>query len=418
MDEEQGTILDRLKAGFRDRYGEGREDYRQAYYASRELRDKDPEDARIRTTLATNPTFVMARDLFTDAFPNAPDSLKSEPLYRGQRAERDMALSQDSATRIGQVGGTIANDLTQDSTRGLYWLLNAPQATGNVINELALATANPDLFTHDVTDIPVPRMMDGEFGGKVPKVYPNQAQLTKDNLDAYQTARAQGLISKEGQTRKGVQSNKDGMLTRRRFDPGNVAALSIPSGVAINAGIGLLNPLGGSGGYAAVLPSDEDPSKTSNVIGEIAAKYILGKTGNLLPYDEFSKHRPDVSREDYNRYKAFKYQKEGDINLFDDGQVTLPTGVIKATMEGIHGPEVQFLGRSLPLTTTITPFLGAVAGGVMGVRGKRPIKHGLIGGTAGLAAGAATGMITEEIRRRAVSNTTQLEGGNAESYLR
>ena len=42
---------------------------------------------------------------------------------------------------------------------------------------------------------------------------------------------------------------------------------------------------------------------------------------------------------------------------------TLPTGVAKYTNEGIHGPEVQFLGRSLPVTTGLIPFAGAVAGG-------------------------------------------------------
>ena len=137
----------------------------------------------------------------------------------------------------------------------------------------------------------------------------------------------------------------------------------------------------------------------------------------MLPYDEFTKHRPDVSKGDYNRYKAFKYEKDTDINPFDDGQVTLPTGVAKFTMEGIHGPELQFLGRSLPATTTLVPFLGALAGGVAGVRTKRPIKGGVIGGMSGLIAGGATGMIAEELRRRAASNVNQLEGGNAEMYL-
>ena len=152
--------------------------------------------------------------------------------------------------------------------------------------------------------------------------------------------------------------------------------------------MGVLNFTGGSGGYAAALPSAEDPTKTSNVIGEIAAKYFLGKTGNLLGYDEFSKYRPDVSREDYNRYKGFKYDKEVDLNPFDDGQITLPLGIAKATMEGIHGPEVQFLGRSLPLTTTITPFVSALAGTALGVRGKNNkniVRNGMIGGTAGFS---------------------------------
>ena len=59
----EGDFLSRLKAGAKDRFSEGREDYRQAYYAARELQGLDPEDAQIKTTLATNPTFVMARDM-------------------------------------------------------------------------------------------------------------------------------------------------------------------------------------------------------------------------------------------------------------------------------------------------------------------------------------------------------------------
>ena len=379
----------RLKQGFKDRYGEGREDYRQAYYAARELQGLDPEDARIKTTLATNPTFVTARDLIGN----------SEPIYRQQREERGMQLSDDLATKLGQIGGTIGNDLTQDSSRGLWWLLNAPQATGNVINEYALSKAQPSLFAHDTTNIRMPVMETNIRGGRSPKVYEN-SEYTAENKANYERARAEDLISAEGVKRKGV-GQKDGMLTKRRYDPGDVAALAIPSGIAINAGIGLLNPFGGSGGYSAVIPSDEDPSKTENVIGEVAAKYILGKTGNLLPYDEFSQIRPDVSRGEYNAYKAFKYDKEGDYNIFDDGKVTLPTGVVKATTDGIHGPEVQFLGRSLPLTTTLIPYLGAVAGGVAGVRTKRPIKGGIIGGMAGLGIGTTAGLVTEELRRRA-----------------
>ena len=70
--------------------------------------------------------------------------------------------------------------------------------------------------------------------------------------------------------------------------------------------------------------------------------------------------------------------------------------------------------------------LGAVAGGAIGVRHKRnkelnqtgrPIKYGTIGGFAGLAAGGTAGIIAEEMRRRASSNSTQLQGGNAEQYL-
>jgi hypothetical protein len=98
------------------------------------------------------------------------------------------------------------------------------------------------------------------------------------------------------------------------------------------------------------MPSDEDPSKTSNAVAEVAAKYILGRTGGLLDYDEFKKVRPDVSKGEYNAYKAFKYDNSTDLNPFD-GDFTIPSGVLKGTTDGIHGAEIQFLGRSLPLTT-------------------------------------------------------------------
>ena len=37
-----------------------------------------------------------------------------------------------------------------------------------------------------------------------------------------------------------------------------------------------------------------------------------------------------------------------------DGDLTLLGGAVKTTDEGIHGPELQFLGRSLPVTTLLS----------------------------------------------------------------
>ena len=168
-----------------------------------------------------------------------------------------------------------------------------------------------------------------------------------------------------------------------------------------------------------VLKSEDDPTKTSNVIGEIGAKYILGKTGGLLPYEEFKKVRPDVSKEEYRRYQAFKYDKNADLNIMDDGQITLPFGIGKYTNDGIHGAEVQFLGRSLPVNTTLIPAATAILGTMAGVsrsrgaaRGERTaIRDGIIGGMGGLTAGTAAGLVMEEARRRAgeVSNQALME---------
>ena len=53
--------------------------------------------------------------------------------------------------------------------------------------------------------------------------------------------------------------------------------------------------------------------------------------------------------------------------------------------------------------------LGALAGGVAGVRTKKPIARGLQGGLAGLAIGGTAGVIAEEIRRRNSSNQVHIK---------
>ena len=427
--------LDEFKEGFRDRYGEGREDYRLAYYQGRSLEGKDTEGSRISSTLGTNPSITTIRDL----------TGTSKPEHLQARSKAGMGLAEPGPKRTGQIVGTMANDLTQDHSRSLWWLLNAPQAVGNVLAELAISKANPDLYRHNTPTYdefastyknPATDEVQKEKQG-IPKVQMDAsgALITEGlsrkqqqrNKMAYDLALKEGFIDARGNKRKGVGIDKNGRYSRRQYDPGDVASLMIPTGIAINAGIGLLNPLGGSGGYTAVLPSQDDLTKTDNVIGEVAAKYILGRTGNLLPYEEFSKYRPDVDIGEYNRYKAFKYDKELDYDPRDGNLNLLPGGVLKATADGIHGPEVQFLGRSLPVTTTMVPYAGALIGGLMGVtnespdaegvKRRRPIKRGLLGGMAGLGAGAATGLILEEMRRRASSNQNQMAGGSAEQYL-
>ena len=162
----------------------------------------------------------------------------------------------------------------------------------------------------------------------------------------------------------------------------------------------------------------------------MAAKYLLGRTGDLLPYDEFVKVRPDVSKDEYQRYKAFKFDKKEDYNPFDDGQAGALMGALKYTDEGIHGPEIQFLGRSLPITTGIVPFLGATAGAALGVSrlgpetggmrqtpnpvarqfgSDKPIRRGVMGGIGGLLAGNVVGNLLEAERRRRNAAENELD---------
>jgi hypothetical protein len=352
--ESKGFIQD-LKEAFEHEYGIGPEQARAVMYEARKRKGKQPDAPKMRQMLGA----YRSPQAFKAAL-----GFKQDSDYEVARAlEGASFMTASPGNKLGTALGALGSDLTQDSLRRFWWLLNAAQATGEVIAEEGLVRARPELY-----------------------------ETYKTGYTAYD--------------KKGNAYPE----TRRKFKPGYVQSLAIPAGIAINTGLGLMTPFGGAEGYKAALPSDEDPTKTSNVLGEVAAKYFLGRTGNLLPYQDFKEVRPDVSADEYGRYKAFKFDKKTDLNPFDDGKMTIPTGVAKYTNEGIHGPEVQFLGRSLPVTTGLVPFAGAVAwrNGALGVSklgpvtgdatqtpnsvkrqfgSDKPIRRGFMGGLAGLAVG-------------------------------
>ena len=374
--------LQRLRKGFDSDFGAGGEDMRRVGYEIRSREGKQAEAPKMGNMIVS---WLAGQRLKEIAGLSTSEG-------RLARSDHDMGLHSDPWVRTGQVVGTAAGDITQDATRRFYWLLNALQATGEVINEGVQAVSNPALY------------------GKTPERYGEAFLNVKDKRGGKEEAIRRGAvrkiidpITKEPtggvKARRGYSITDKGDVLKRNYEPGMVQALSWPSGIAINAGLGLMTPFGGAEGYKAAIPSEEDPTKSANVLGEVALKYIMGRTGNLLPYDEFKKVRPDVSKAEYNAYKAFKYDKDEDYDLTDD-DLTIASGAFKYTGEGIHGPEIQFLGRSLPATTGMLPYASAVVGGAAGVKHRRPIKGGLIGGTAGLVAGQVLGNLVEQERRR------------------
>nr|BDD47539.1 hypothetical protein 111 [Pelagibacteraceae bacterium] len=384
-----------FKEAFKDAYGEGREEWARSYREGRKSLKKAEDAPRIQEMMGSYPTGVRTKELIDDI-----SGRKLPPEVITKRVIReDLGLGPKKgvAARTGQLLGTAAADVTQDVSRNFYWLLNAAQATGNVVAETALAFANrnqkgtpKELYGRSPVIGPEGQKYNFKQGNRIPDKY----------------------VAKGGERilpRKGYSFDDDGTLFRRNFEPGDKAALLIPTGIAINTGLGLMSPFGGVEGFKAAVPSDEDPTKTENVVAEIASKYFLGRTGNLLPYDEFSKVRPDVSPGEYKAYQAFKYDNSMDLNPFDDGQVVAPAGILKYTNEGVLGPEVQFLGRSLPVTTAGIPFASALAGGMIGVRSDRPIKGGLVGGFGGLAVGQIAGNLIEQERRRRNTIENQME---------
>jgi hypothetical protein len=374
--------FDEFKEGVVRDYGIGRDDRAKMFYDERERRGLDDDAQKFVNMTATHPVSTRVREVLGKATPEAAAA----------RAAAGYGLLPTRAGQAGQIVGSIGADITQDASRSFWWLMNAAQASANVANEAVLANVNPDLYGSQKSDI----------------AYKDINSLADIN---WAKKNQRGELERV----PGI-SQRGGKAIKKNYRSGYVTALGIPTGVAINNALGLLTPFGGAEGYEAVMPSAEDPSKTSNVVGEVAAKYLLGRTGNLLDYDEFKKVRPDVSKGEYNAYKAFKYDKALDVNPFDDGKINpLPGSIIKATDDGIHGAELQFLGRSLPATTAGVPFLSALIGGALGVRrGKRyrqggdkfgtpdpdAVKNGMIGGSIGAVGGIALGNLLEGERRR------------------
>ena len=357
-----------------------RTDWSKQRFKRREDAGLDADEPRLTNMVAKYPPASRTGDLL---------GITSE-VGRRTREKMGMNLEPTVLGRTGQMLGTATGDVLQDGTRSFWWLMNAPQAASNVTAESLFRAAAPELYET--------RELTSQAGRPINIKTDLGKQIAVD--EGYATNIGGDFTLKAG------VSAKNGNLRKRAHAGGHAAALLFPQGFAINTALGLMTPFGGAPGYEAALPSQEDPSKTSNVLGEVAAKYFLGRTGNLLPYHEFVKVRPDVSRSEYEAYKAFKWDKKGDMDL-SDGNFTVPMGVLKGTTEGIHGPELQFLGRSLPLTTAGIPFAASVAGGVIGAKiprtgrfSRNQLVNMLVGTTAGTALGMTGGHLLEAERQR------------------
>lgn len=300
-------------------------------------------------------------------------------------------------TKAGQAIGALGADISQDTSRGLWWLINASQAVVNLGSEGAAALVNPDLFgARPLTDLRAAEQQGLlRYIYKDPNQYEqnlNEPQPRTKTLDVFiedmdqksqvrKTKLSDAELEKERNDPRNYVATSPGVkqvgggFKMRRFNPNlvNVATM-LPAALGVNAGIGLLGGEsdGGLGGrklgYEAVIPDEDDPTRTSNPLLAAGTKYFLGREGQILPWDQgFNAERPDVSRQEYNRYKDYERSRAIDLNPFDDGIVNLG-GVLKANLndDAVHGKEIQFLGKNLDLNTTIIPTVTAIAGGAVG----------------------------------------------------
>tara|TARA_B100000925_G_scaffold74922_2_gene52722 strand:- start:193 stop:1635 length:1443 start_codon:yes stop_codon:yes gene_type:complete len=219
----------------------------------------------------------------------------------------------DIGARAAQVAGVVTGDVMSDGARNIWWFINAPQA------------------------------------------------LT--NLAADETIQREGykiLDREQGQYEPIIKNRATRM------------AATLPAVLATSFGVGNVMR---EEGYKAVLPSEADARVSDNGIAEAGARYFLGRTGGLLPYDEFVKERPDVSKEEYYKYKTYLFDKQTDLNPLD-GDFNVG-GVVKGTLDGIHGPEVSFLGKSIPALSGMVPIATAIAGSKRGMaRARQQLRDG------------------------------------------
>lgn len=142
-----------------------------------------------------------------------------------------------------------------------------------------------------------------------------------------------------------------------------VATYKIPSsiaqpiiygaGMALGLGSGNLNPFnfgegGRQSGFQAITANEDDPRKSDNAFVDMTVQRgLLGRTGRLLPWEQFRQERPDVDYETYAKYQGY---------LKDQGIL----GIAKGTLDGVDGAEARIVGYR------VTPMGAIAAGSVLG----------------------------------------------------
>jgi hypothetical protein len=273
--------------------------------------------------------------------------------------------------KVAYVAGRVAHDLLTDGSRLPYWAFNHPLAiTGAIGEEVAIRSG----------------------------LSPDYAVLKKEMGDA---ASSREAIDVEFARRNGYYhagENTGAPLALARYAVPALATAAVTLG---SDNTNYLNPLNGgrTAGFQSILPVEGDTTTSSNPILELGARYLFGRTGRVLPWEEFHAERPDVSFDDYNRYAAYQFDK-GPLGL----------GLVKGTSRNLDGePEAAMMGFRVPLSAAAAG-AGALAGSYFGatqadhilneairdkVEAVRPIgNRRLAGATIGAVLGAVGGKIT------------------------
>lgn len=233
--------------------------------------------------------------------------------------------------KAGYAVGRAAHDLLTDGSRVPYWALNHPLAITGVLGEVAAQAAG---------------------------LSPDYNVLRKE-LEEKGESISRQKIDEEFAKRHGFYHNGEGRgipLTAARFA---LPAMATGALTQLAGNTNYLNLLGGGrlAGYAPVLPSDGDPTQSENPALELAARYVFGRTGRLLPWEQFHAERPDIPYSDYAAAAAHQ---------FDKG--LLGIGLLRGTTRNLEGePEATMMGFRVPFSAA-TGAAGLLAGGVLGAK--------------------------------------------------
>ena len=194
----------------------------------------------------------------------------------------------------------------------------------------------------------------------------------------------------------------------------NAASLGVPAALGMGV-FDVFNPgeLGRPKGFAQnyAETGSDDRRQTSQPGLEVIERFAMGRRGRPLKYETAKEDIPDLTKERYANYMRNYYQDKGITGL----------GLVKGTMENLEGvPEARIVGFPVG-----APFVGAVAGGVAGIRQaakggggvRRLAGRGALGAGLGLAAGIVFNAAIAQANRPDPASTVEYATSQGRPHL-
>ena len=107
--------------------------------------DRRIHDARELKGKATKGT--LAQDLENSDYPQLNSQEYEQIIAEGAEDLRRLMREQSILKKAGRATGSVISDVSEDRTRSLWWLLNAPQAVTSTVADLVVGGVDPNLRT-------------------------------------------------------------------------------------------------------------------------------------------------------------------------------------------------------------------------------------------------------------------------------